>query len=391
MKTTLRNSLLGILLWAATPGIHAAEEGQITHYNENMTGAKPIPVTLSGFSGEVDSVLRTDLYIVGFEFVTGDKAAQYNISGSNNGHVEGHVNDAVNKSSLLAKRYNGSSLRTEAHAFANDIVLAITKQPAIFNGKVAFRKGEGFSSEIAAGDFDGHRASVLTSDKTLVNSPCWIPGQRRVLYATWRSGVPQIYEHDLNTGARKILAGHPGSNMMPAVSPDGRRVAMILDKSGSPDLYVCNIDGSNLKRLTQTREGESSPCWSPDSREICFAGGDGRPALYRISADGGAARKISTVGVGTKLTEPDWSPDGKTIVFTSATGGFSICVVPVEGGEAKVIVNGEDPCWAPNSRTVVFTRRQGDRRILSLLDVPTKHVKDVTHISGSCSQPSWAR
>jgi Tol biopolymer transport system component len=72
-------------------------------------------------------------------------------------------------------------------------------------------------------------------------------------------------------------------------------------------------------------------------------------------------------------------------------GGFEICVVPADGrGDATVLVDGEDPSWSPNSRTLSFTRRSGGGH-LSLLDVPTKQVKDVSRISGSNSQPSWAR
>jgi Tol biopolymer transport system component len=75
-------------------------------------------------------------------------------------------------------------------------------------------------------------------------------------------------------------------------------------------------------------------------------------------------------------------------------GGFEICVVPSEGGKAIQLVAGEDPSWAPNSRTVAYARREGSRRVLSLLDVKTKQHKDVSRISGSSgsnSQPNWAK
>jgi TolB protein len=154
---------------------------------------------------------------------------------------------------------------------------------------------------------------------------------------------------------------------------------------------VSSVDGSGLVQLTHSRDPKSSPCWSPDGQQICFVSQSGKPALYKINATGGTPQRISTMAYGS-ITEPDWSPDGKKIVFTSMTGSFNLYVVDLKTGETtEALVAGEDPCWAPNSRTVIYTRREGGKRVLSLLDVPTKSKKDVRQISGSCSQPSWAK
>lgn len=377
------------LLFACLTLTHAQDEVTTVTIQKNVT--KVIPISISGFTGEAAAVVKFDLEVLGMQTVDATRA-EYLISGSNGGSFEGKLTDA-GKNVIFSRSYTGGSPRALAHAFAEDVVKQIRPGlKPIFNTKVTYRAEEGKAMEIGVSDFDGHNAIAVTHDNSLVNGPCWMPGKRTLFYASWKNGPTQILQHDLNTGERHPFAKYPGANYAPAVSPDGRHVAMVLNKGGSPDLYVCDIDGSNLRQLTRTREEESSPCWSPDGRQICYVVRRGRAGLYKISVNGGAETKLATRGAYGNITEPDWSPDGKTIVFTSMTGSFNLFTVPAEGGEVTPLVAGEDPCWAPNSRTVVFTRRESGRRVLSLLDVPTKHVKDVAEkVPGSCSQPSWAR
>lgn len=388
----LRESLwlAGFLLAAFVLRTEAAEDEM--SIDKWAKGTRLIPISLSGFTGEVVSALRSDLEIMGFTHVSPDQA-QYNVTGSNNGQVEGRLTDRISKASLLARAYAGGTSRSQAHALADDIVLAITGKKGIAQTKIAFRveTGDG-ASEIYIADYDGHNAIAVTKDHSNNVAPCWVPGRRKLYYTSYRAGNPDVYSHDLASGLRKAVAQYSGLNTSAAVSADGR-VALILSKSGSPDLYVCNAEGGNLKQLVRTREDESSPCWSPDGRTVCFVSRDGRPGLYTVSADGGSMHKLRAAGIF-NATEPDWSPDGKTIIFTTQRGGasFEICTVPAEGGTVTALgVAGEDPSWAPNSRAVIFATRKRGKRTLSLLDVPTKQVKDIAPVTGSCSQPSWAK
>jgi len=353
---------------------------------------KPIPVALSGFSGEVASVIQFDLYVQGFKFVKPEEA-QYLISGSNAGSVKGRVTDRITKDTLLSRGYSGAVLRRQAHTFTDDVVASITRGKGIATTRITCKVDKGRNADICVADFDGHGAkSVTSSDNALAKSPAWLPGQPVLFYTSYKRGRPEILSHNITTGKRELVAGYSGSNFMPSPSPNGSKVAMILSKSGTVDLYVANIDGTGLKRLTKNKEPESSPCWSPDGRWICFATKVGaRRVLARVSPNGGTVERIRVAGVSNP-SEPDWSPDGEWIAFTAQMGNFELCVVPAEGGDATILVSGEDPSWAPNSRTLVFTRRTGGRNTLSLLDVPTKQFKDVPRISGSNnSQPAWAR
>jgi TolB protein len=363
----------------------------ITNVVPVVGGTQPVWVSLSGLTGEAAQVLQFDLYVQGFNF-TNAAGAQFLISGSNNGDLQARATDNINKHVLVSKAYSGASLRRQVHAFADDFVQALGRR-GIARTKVAFKGEIGQNGEIFIADFDGFGAQAVTKDNTIVAAPSFVPGRLALYYTSYKLGNPDIFYHDLSTGARKPFARYGGSNISPAASPDGSKVAMILSKDGWTDLYVCDADGSGLKRLTKSPQDESSPCWSPDGQWICYASKDReRRALSKISVSGGQPQRISTAGVPSP-TEPDWSPDGKWIAFTAQFRDFQICVVPASGGEAKILAPGEDPSWAPNSRTLAYAHRHGGHYTLSLLDVFTKQVKDVSRISGSSSQsqPSWAR
>ena len=357
---------------------------------------KPIPVNVSGYGTEVDAIIKFDLTFMGFEFVGKDKA-RFLIQGKDSpGRVEGVVYDPIAKKTELAKAFTGGATRAQVHALADEIAQKLTGKPGIAQTKVSFivqPTGIG-AGEIYVSDFDGYNPQQVTQDGVIVAAPAWA-GHSTLFYTSYKFGKPDIFSQSLTTGARKAVARFNGMNSSVAVSPDGRRLAMIISKSGNPHLYVSDIDGGNLRQLTTGKGVNASPCWSPDNRTICFCSDmRGGVALYTIGADGGAMTSLPTMGAG-RPTEPDWSPDGKFIVFTTQyRSGFQICYVPADGprrGQATALVAGEDAVWAPNSRAVIFTRNINNRHVLSLLDVPSKQVKDVARISGSSAQPSWAR
>jgi TolB protein len=385
-------SLLALVCLWLLSGLATRAEDFVANIDREAALKKLIKVSISGFSGEVLSVLKFDLDVAGFTN-SAPEEAQFLISGSNTDHVEGRVQDRITKTQLFGTAYSGGDLRFQAHAFSDAIVFAVRHVKGIAQTKIVFKSVRGKTSELYVSDYDGYNAVPATRDGSIVAAPCWVPGKRAIYYTSYKQGNPDIFYQDLSTGSRKAVARYSGLNTSVAVSPDGRRIAMILSKNGSPDVFVADADGGNLKQLTKTKEDESSPCWSPDGKTICFTSRlSGRAALYTVPSDGGNMKRLATDGTAPNCTEPDWSPDGQSIIFTSQVGhGFNICVVKVATGSIEVVASGEDPSWASNSRTVVFARRVGYKRVLSLLDVPTKRVKDIAQISGSCSQPNWAK
>ena len=204
---------------------------------------KAIPIYIEGFTGEVLSLLKFDLFVQGFEFV--DKAkAQFIIKGSNSDGVSGAVYDQLKRGFILNKRYQGGNIRMQGHTFANNIVESITGSPGIGLSKIVFRQFHGRNTEIHVADFDGFNAKQVTRDKSISAGPDWAPDGGTLFYYSYLKNNPDIYSHNIRTGERRIVARYSGSNISPSVSPDGRRVAMVLSKSGSPDIWVANINGS---------------------------------------------------------------------------------------------------------------------------------------------------
>jgi TolB protein len=389
-----KNILNLLIIGVAAVALNAAraQDQPIDIVGGSTFGQKPIPVSLSGFTGEGAEVLKFDLTVQGFSFVTPD-AAQYLINGSDAGGISGNLTDKFARRVLLSRSYNGASLRRQAHAFADDIVLAVTGKKGIGQTKIAFKSqpaGYG-AGEIYVADFDGHNAQRITSDNAIVAKPAWVPGRLALYYTSYALDNPDIFYHSLTSGQRRKIAAYSGLNTSAAASPDGAKIAMVLSKSGSANIWVCNADGSNLKQITTGVE-DSSPAWSPDGEWICFeTKHNERRRLAKVPSSGGAVQYISTTGAANP-TEPDWSPDGKWIAFTSQMGGFNICVVPADGSAPPtILVEGQNPSWAPNSRTLVFNRSLGYRQVLSVLDVFTKQDKDCARTTGSSSQPAWAK
>lgn len=382
--------LSALLLALAAACLASTARAQNSEIDIEGTGAtRVIPISLAGFEGEAGQVLRFDLEVAGFK-VTGAEEAQFTLTGAGN-PVRGELAPKGGRA-LFNKEYSGASLRQQAHALADDVVQAVTGRRGIARTRIAFKLESGpRQSEIYVADYDGAGAVTVTADASTAVAPAWVPGRRMLLYTSYKRGSPDIFSHDLGSGARRTVADFNGLNTSAAVSPDGRRVAMILSKDGNVNLYVGNLEGGGVQRLTNHRQDDSSPCWSPDGGTLCFSSRSGRSGLYTIPAGGGTPRRLSLDVAN--ATEPDWSPDGRSIIFTTQRGGnlFELCVVKAGGGSVTALVPGEDPSWAPNSRTVVYARRSNGNYTLSLLDVPTRRTKDLPRFSGSASQPAWAR
>src|SRR6266487_4244060 len=97
------------LFFAAAPLFAQGQNSLTMNERVQVLGmTPPIPISLSGFTGEGAEVLKFDLYVQGFTFVSPEEA-QFQITGSDAGGITGNVTDKVARKMILSRSYNGAS------------------------------------------------------------------------------------------------------------------------------------------------------------------------------------------------------------------------------------------------------------------------------------------
>ncbi len=161
-------------------------------------------------------------------------------------------------------------------------------------------------------------------------------------------------------------------------SPDASQVVFVGDDgTGNIDLYRTPREGGQVTRITVAPGSDIIPAWSPDGRLMAYSrAAGGETQIWVIPATGGLAHQIST-GKGVNQV-PAWSPDSRKVAYLSLTptGAYEIWVAPVDDPEGAHRVNVSDgfqvpQVWSADGREVIVYRREtGGGAPLALYAVP---------------------
>ena len=185
----------------------------------------------------------------------------------------------------------------------------------------------------------------------------------------------------IGTGKTTRLTDHPAFDHAPNWAPDGKKILFASDRSGVEDLYVLEADDPEtpdltkaarfkVTRLTDSPAEESSASFAPKGDRIAFLRSG---QLWIMNPDGTNAK---TLVAFPKVTSFDWSPDGTWIVFSRMDGSFAseVYIVPADGSDPPKNVtryatyNG-DVSWSEAGGKVAFlSQRRGtySMHVLSL-------------------------
>ena len=293
-----------------------------------------------------------------------------------------------------------ASWRRIAHKVADQVYSRITGEGGYFDSRVVFVAESGPKDarvkRLAVMDYDGANVQYLTDGGSIVLAPRISRSGETVLFTSYETGFPAIYELDVRSLQRRRLPV-PTENMTfaPRYSPDGRTVVFSLTEGGNTDIYALDIASGSVRRLTDAPSIETAPSFAPDGSRIVFESDrSGTQQLYVMPAGGGEAVRIS-FGQG-RYGTPVWSPRGDLIAFTKQNAGrFHIGVMRTDGSEERLLTASfldEGPTWSPNGRVLMFTRETagaGGAPALFSVDISGRNLKRVP-TDGSASDAAWS-
>jgi Tol biopolymer transport system component/DNA-binding winged helix-turn-helix (wHTH) protein len=171
----------------------------------------------------------------------------------------------------------------------------------------------------------------------------------------------------------------PGDQGSPVFSPDGNQVAFEASDGKNSGIYTTIIDGAKPLRLAEG--AVNSPSWSPDGRQVAFVrySLENEPAIYVVSALGGAEHRLYPVPVSCCRIGLSWSPDSKTLAFADGNGDLStrITLLSLADSTTRHLTSPPHhqfdfgPVFSPDGSTVAFSRVGNGAIVADLFLVPT--------------------
>jgi Tol biopolymer transport system component len=146
-------------------------------------------------------------------------------------------------------------------------------------------------------------------------------------------------------------------------SPDRRRLLFVSFRSEVPHLYEYVLESGDVYQVTHGEEDDLDGCYGPDGRIVFSRSGREGSRLWLREPGGGLPRPLTP---GPQDLRPAWSPRDDLVAYEALdeSGAARVAVVaPLAGGEPRVLARGRAPAFTPDGEWIVYsaTTRDGDR------------------------------
>jgi len=237
-------------------------------------------------------------------------------------------------------------------------------------GVLAYQTVAGLTTRIAWFDRGGKRLGVLAPSEDSYNLAL-SPDDKRLAvsrFASQRSSR-DIWLYDLLRDGNSRLTFDPGVEVIPVWSPDGGRIVFASDREGVYDIYHKLATGSAREELLlRTTQPKYPSDWSPDGRFILFDSVDPltNSDLWVLPVTD-ERKPVLFLQTGADEREARFSPDGRWLAYSSDESGrpeVYVQAFPASGGKWQVSSGGGSvPRWRRDGKELFYISL--DRKVMA--------------------------
>lgn len=283
-------------------------------------------------------------------------------------------------------------LRRAMHDFFDKIVTRLWGERGVASTKLAYVSKVNGVKQVVVSDYDGYHRSQLTRDTTISMMPVWMKGNKGIIYVSFRSYRPRLYQKTFG-GSERALFTQFDQTFSPAVNPKTEELLFSVTSDAGTFLYLGNPATGKARRFIQMNSDQTSPAWSPFATDVLFSTNrGGGPQVYAVGKDGSDLRRVTFNGNYNERAS--WSPEGDRIVYTSMDDGkMNIYTCALDGSDVVQLTsnagNNQHPSWSPDGKLIAFSSdRSGSYQIY----IMRKDGTNVTQITrgGENTSPTWS-
>ena len=312
---------------------------------------------------------------------------------------------------LLAGLASNCATQGEANPRTVNVVAGVTARVAFSvtcvatRGRILFASDRSGTPQIHTMNSDGTGVTQLTSDTVGAEYPRWSPDGTKFVYASLRSIPDPIFtlgdyvlvvRNADGSGGRALAYLNHVFVPVPSWSPDGSRIAFVSNVVGSGlQIFVVNADGTGLRQFANLSVN-IGVAWSPDGSKIALSAyGGAKYNIFVLDVNDATRTQLTSTPGGTDR-EPAWSPDGSRIAFVSdRDGDDEIYVMNADGsGQIRLTTSaGLDlwPAWSPDGSQIAFDSHRDGNIQIYVMNVDGSGQLPITRDAWNDMMPSWAR
>ncbi|HEU4744453.1 MAG TPA: S9 family peptidase, partial [Anaerolineales bacterium] len=191
----------------------------------------------------------------------------------------------------------------------------------------------------------------------------FLPDSRRLIVSVERNEADQLLLTDIDgSWPRALTTDTTGDHWDPRPSPDGKSIVYTLrrfDDLNRLDIVLLEIEtGKSITLYGKPSTRALSARWSPDGQWIAFIAQESdRDEIYLVRPNADGLHQLTNMGQD--VFQFEWSPGGgQMAVIVNRGGAYDLSLVEVDTGAIIDLSSGQgfhsNPNWAPDGSFITF-------------------------------------